>query len=219
MEFLPTSKSLTNDFSSESDNDTESDCELVVETPIKKKKPIEKKKPDDIETNGRVFSEFLKNPSFMKGDTLIGDAGTNKSYNIPEISIPKFFNLIENFRIRQFKTRLYEKQGKYSGIMLDFNIAISHGGKSDINDTHYERLGSAVLNILRRFIQFPEDDTDIHIGFTKKQKVTYNIAGDYYADGIKMLIPSIQITRSFKKHIIDTIIEEKTLDEVFKENS
>ena len=44
MEFLPTSKSLTNDFNSESDN--ESDCELVVdETPIEKKKPIKKKKP------------------------------------------------------------------------------------------------------------------------------------------------------------------------------
>ena len=40
---------------------------------------------------------------------------------------------------------------------------------------------------------------------------------DCYKDGIKMLIPSIQITRSFKKYIIDTIIEEKTLDEVFKE--
>ena len=199
MEFLPTSKSLTNDFSSETDN--ESDCELVidepevtgspaarrlaVETPKEKKKRIEKKKievtgrpaarrlavetPDDIATISRDFREFLNTPSFMKGDVMIGDVASNKSYNIPDISIPKFFNLMEKFRIHQVKQLFYEKQGKYSGIMLDFDIKITHGGKSDINDTHYERLSSAVLNILRRFIQFPKDDkTVIHIGFTKK---------------------------------------------------
>lgn len=55
------------------------------------------------------------------------------------------------------------------------------------------------------------------MGFIKKPKIIYDNEHDYYKDGFHMLIPGIQITREFKKHIINTLIEEKTLEKIFKE--
>lgn len=57
------------------------------------------------------------------------------------------------------------------------------------------------------------------MGFIKKPKIIYDNEHDYYKDGFHMLIPGIQITREFKKHIINTLIESNTRSEFLDINS
>lgn len=180
---------------------------------------------ENTEAIYRTFKEFLSTPTFInnKGDasTNIVDRYSKKCYNIPSRKIPKFMKFLEITRRKNLKMMIYEKQGEYSGIMLDFDIKLNHGGSSPITHTHYHRLCISVVKVLLRYIHFADDEIgnkqSIHVCFTKKPKLVYDNENDYYKDGIHMLIPGIQITREFKKHIINTIIRENTLDKVFKD--
>jgi phage/plasmid-associated DNA primase len=173
----------------------------------------------------RAFKEFLSTPEFInsRGDatTNIIDIWCKKCYKIPDIRIPKVMKFLEIARRKSLKIMMNEKQLEYSGIMIDIDIKTALGGQSCINHTHYHRLCIAVIKILLRYTHFPENEMgkkkDIYVGFTKKPKLTYDTENNYYKDGIHMLIPGIQITREFKKLIIDTLIEEKTFDKVFRE--
>lgn len=180
---------------------------------------------ENVESIFRTFKEFMSTPEFInsKGDktTNIVDRYQGKCYCIPERRINTFFKFLEITRRKNLKTMINEKQLEYSGIMLDFDIKIDHGGQSSITHTHYHRLCIAVLKLILKFARFPDDELNkqkhIHIGFTKKPKITYDTENNYYKDGIHMLIPGIQITREFKKFIINTLIEEKTLEKIFRE--
>jgi phage/plasmid-associated DNA primase len=173
----------------------------------------------------RTFKEFMSTPDFINN---VGDSTTNiidryskKCYNIPDRKISKYFKFVEISRRKKLKMMMYEKQLEYSGIMLDFDIHLNHGGESPINHTHYHRLCIAVIKIILTYTHFNDDEIDIkkdiHVGFIKKPKVVFDSGNDYYKDGFHMLIPGIQIKREFKKHIIQTLIEEKTLEKIFKE--
>jgi phage/plasmid-associated DNA primase len=173
----------------------------------------------------RAFKTFLSTPSFInsKGDetTNIVDIQSKKCYNIPDRKIPKYFKFLEVCRRKKLKCMMYEKQGKYSGIMLDFDFKLNAGGDAPINHTHYHRLCVGIFKILIKFLHFQSDEigkpANYHVGFTKKPKILYDNEGDFYKYGIHMLIPGIQITREFKKLIIDTINTEELLDKVFKD--
>lgn len=180
---------------------------------------------ENVESIFRTFKEFLSTPTFINN---VGDSTTNvvdryskKCYCIPDRKIPKFFKFLEVTRRKKLKMMLYEKQAEYSGIMLDFDIKITHGGASAIGHTHYHRLCIAVVKVLQKYLHFSEEEIGkekiIHIGFIKKPKIVYDTETDSYKDGFHMLIPGIQITKAFKKHIINTIIEEETLEKVFRE--
>jgi phage/plasmid-associated DNA primase len=189
------------------------------------KEEVKMRLQENTDSIFRTFKEFLSTPAFINstGDTStnIVDIYSKKCYGMPDKNIPKFFKFLEIARRKKLKMMLYEKQLEYSGIMLDFDIKIDHGGKSCIDHTHYHRLCISVLRVLLRYLHFSEDEMgnkkDIYIAFTKKPKIIYDTEHDLYKDGIHMLIPGIQITRAFKKHIISTIIEEKILEKVFKE--
>jgi phage/plasmid-associated DNA primase len=173
----------------------------------------------------RGFKEFLSTPAFInsKGDdtTRIIDLYAKKCYNIPDRKMSKFFKFIEIMRRKKLKMMLYEKQLKYSGIMLDFDFKLNHGGESQVNHVHYHRLCIEVFKVILKYIQFSEDQQgtqqSFHVCFTKKPKVLFNSEGGYYKDGIHMIIPGIQISRELKKLIIDTILESNCMDKAFKD--
>ena len=173
----------------------------------------------------RAFKNFLSTPAFInsKGDvsTNIVDVFSKKCYNIPERSIPKFMKFIEISRRGKFKMMLYEKQNKYSGIMLDFDFKLNAGGEIPIDHSHYHRLCVTVISILLRFLHFPAEQRGeqkfIHVAFTKKPKILYDEEHEFYKYGIHMIIPGVQITREFKKLIIDTIVNEHHLEKIFKD--
>jgi phage/plasmid-associated DNA primase len=202
-----------------SDDDEEYESQDAI------KEEVKMRLQENTDSIFRTFKEFLSTPAFINstGDTSTNmvDIYSKKCYGMPDRNIPKFFKFLEIARRKKLKMMLYEKQLEYSGIMLDFDIKIDHGGKSCIDNTHYHRLCINVLRVLLRYLHFSEDEMgkkkDIYIAFTKKPKIVYDTEHDLYKDGIHMLIPGIQITRAFKKHIISTIIEEKILEKVFKE--
>ena len=173
----------------------------------------------------RTFKDFMSTPAFINNvndpTTTIIDRHQKKCYNIPENKIPKFFKFLEISRRKKLKMMMYEKQSEYSGIMLDFDIKLDKGGLSPINNTHYHRLCLSVIRLIYRFVHFNENDIDtkkdIYVGFIKKPKILYDGENDYYKDGFHMLIPGIQIKKELKKHIINTIIEEKMLEKIFKD--
>jgi phage/plasmid-associated DNA primase len=172
-----------------------------------------------------AFKDFMSTPNFInsKGDitTNIVDRYLGKCYCIPPRKLSTFFKYLEILNKKKLKSMLNEKQLEYSGIMLDFDIKLDHGGQSNVGHTQYHRLCINVMRILLKYIHFPDADLDkkktIHIGFTKKPKIVYDSENNYYKDGIHMLIPGIQITREFKKFLINTIIEDNILEKVFKE--
>lgn len=180
---------------------------------------------ENVESIFRTFKEFLSTPTFINntGDptTNIVDRYSKKCYCIPTRKIPKFFKFLEITRRKGLKMMMYEKQAEYSGIMLDFDIKLDHGGDSCVDHTHYYRLCISVISVLLRHLHFNENEIgkrkDIYVGFTKKPKIIYDAEHDTYKDGIHMLIPGINITRAFKKLIISTIINEQLLEKVFKE--
>ena len=173
----------------------------------------------------RAFKTFLSTPSFInsKGDesTNIVDIHSHKCYNIPDRKIPKYFKFLEVCRRKKLKCMMYEKQGKYSGIMLDFDFKLNAGGDIPITHMHYHRLCIGIFKILIKFLHFSDNEigtqTNYHVGFTKKPKILYDNEGDFYKYGIHMLIPGIQITREFKKLILDTINTEELMDKIFKD--
>jgi phage/plasmid-associated DNA primase len=185
---------------------------------------IAMKLQENVESIVRTFKEFLSTPTFINnvGDktTNIIDRYSKKCYCIPDRKIPKFFKFLEITRRKKLKMMLYEKQSEYSGIMLDFDIKINHGG-SDIGQTQYHRLCISVIKVLMKYLHFSEDEIgqtrNIYVGFIKKPKIVYDNETDSYKDGLHMLIPGIQITRALKKHIINTLIEDGALEKVFKE--
>jgi P4 family phage/plasmid primase-like protien len=182
---------------------------------------------ENIECSFRAFKDFLCTPSFInnKGDptTNIIDRYSKKCYNIPVRKMSKFFKFLEICRRKKLKMMMYEKQGEFSGIMLDFDIKQDHG-KSQIEHTHYHRLCIGVFKILIKYLDFQsgggsteDDKRHYHIAFTKKPRVLFDTEGDYYKDGLHMLIPGIQISREFKKFLIEQMIEDGLMDKVFKD--
>lgn len=202
-----------------SDSDDENEERSVI------REGVSMRLQENIHSIVRGFKEFVSEPTFInnKGDvsTNIVDLYAKKCYNIPNRKISKFMKFIEIMRRKKLKMMLYEKQQEYSGIMEDFDIKINHGGESPINHTHYHRLCIMMFRVILKYIHFPEEEIgtqkEFYVAFTKKPKILYDNEGDYYKDGRHMLIPGIQIVREFKKLINDEIIDNNSLEKVFKE--
>ena len=184
---------------------------------------VEHQQQQRIYPLARSFKMFLSEPTFINSR---GDASTNivdifykKCYNITDRKISKFMNFLENMRRKNLKVSMYEKQQEYSGIMLDFDIKLNAGGESPITRLHYHRLCITVFKVIMKYIHFTDENNthkNFHVGFIKKPKILYDNEGEYYKDGIHMIIPGIKITREVKKLIISDIKENKLLENVFK---
>jgi phage/plasmid-associated DNA primase len=203
-----------------------SDSDEEMEHSVNIRDEVSFRLQENIHTVIRAFREFLSTPEFINNT---GDASTNivdlyakKCYCIPERKIPKLFKFIEVQRRKQLKYMIYEKQGQYSGIMLDFDMKLKHGGESPIiPKIHYHRLCIGVFRAILKYIHFNEEEIgtqkNFHVAFTKKPKILFNNEGGFYKDGIHMIIPGIQITRELKKLIIDEIEDSKLMEKIFKD--
>lgn len=195
-----------------SDTDEENDAD-----PIKNEVALRIQESTSVVV--RAFRTFLSEPSFINnvGDpsTTIVDRTYKKCYNIPEHKISKFFKYLEHCRRKNLKMSMYEKQLEYSGIMLDFDIYQTES-HSQLTRDQFHRLCMSVIKILVKYLDFgDEENVEIIAGFTQKPKVGVEEHGKKYKDGFHMLIPGIQVTRSFKKHLINCMIKEEIMERVF----
>lgn len=222
---LKTFSSMSSEKKRDNENVVFSDSESEDEHTCIVNEEVGMRLQENIHSIVRGFKDFISEPSFIKNkgdpDTNIVDLYQKKCYCIPNRKISKFMNFIEVMRRKKLKMMIYEKQQEYSGIMLDFDFKLNAGGMSPITNTHYHRLCINIFKILLKYLHFNKEEIgnskEYHICFIKKPKVVYDADGDYYKDGIHILIPGIQITKEFKKLIIDKLITDKLIEKIFKE--
>jgi len=166
----------------------------------------------------RKLNNFLKDPKFInaKGDptTNFIDRLLHKCYNIPNNKLLKFFQLIEDCRKDKKHIMIAEKQGEYSGIMLDFDI-YQDDEKDQLNDILFQQLCQKIISVLSTIINI--NNINIPICITRKPSIKYNEEKECYKDGFHVLIPSVKVSKGVKKFLIKKLIDEEIIDQVFSD--
>jgi len=162
------------------------------------------------------LDSFLKQPGCLnpkKGDsaTNIVNLYTGTCHIVKDPYIPEFFELLEKCRRLKLKTRMYEIQQKYSGIMLDFDV-YQDMPKCQFTEDIYNNLCRKILSVIVDVVKFINKKEIIHMAITKKPSIKYNDKMGCYKDGFHILIPGIKIKRQVKKLIIKKLIENGILE-------
>lgn len=150
--------------------------------------------------------------------TNIVDVRTKRMYNIPPIKIPVFFGMLENCRRNNVVCHFTERQGEYSGIMLDFDI-YQTSSVSLITPTHISAICSAVMSIISRnaVLEQPAANSKpiTHYACVLARQSVTATDKNAYKDGIHILFPTIMITREFKAFIIRELLDKEHILRIF----
>ena len=154
---------------------------------------------------------FLDNPNLINstGDptTNIIDRFRGKCYNITGKKLIRFFKLLENCRRNpSIKIMFNEKQGEYSGIMLDFDIH-QDTEEEQVDEECIYNLIMAILDILVDIVDFPTKTINTYVAIIRKPNIKYDEKRDVYKDGFHILIPGIMITRGLKRLLINKLLD------------
>ena len=210
------------------DSDEENEVEVnIIDT------EIEYRFQEKYDSNIKKLRDFMNDPEYI---TVSGDIDTNivdmysmfedkictKSYNIPDNKIPRMFKFMELCRRDKSTMMIYEKQQEYSGIMLDFDI-MQKSAESYMTDGVIDRICQTITEMLLQYINFTcpdrpytSDKLNLYLAVIKKQSIKYNLEKKYYKDGLHILIPSIKVTREFKKFFIKKCRENIDLNKYLK---
>jgi hypothetical protein len=90
------------------------------------------------------------------------DQGRKISYDIPNLLIPEFFNLLELCRKQRMVLNFSEKQIEPSGIMLDFDIKQA-GEQFQITDDHHYSLVTRLVELIINCLVPCDVKCDIYI--------------------------------------------------------
>lgn len=169
-------------------------------------------------TQLRDLTDFLNDPKMINASgnptTNIVDKQTYKCYNIPEKKLPKFFKYLEACRRAKIKMMMTERQQTYSGIMLDFDI-YQDTESDQITDEMFFVLCQKIVELLMKLLNFGDVKKEtIHIGITRRPKITYNEEKDCYKDGFHMIIPGVKVTKGVKKLLISKLLDNEVLDQL-----
>jgi phage/plasmid-associated DNA primase len=195
-----------------SDSETE---ETTTELDI----AIKARMSEKIENVVPQFKEFMSNPEFITGNAdpktnivdrnfLHNNTIISRTYNIPEDKIPKMFKFIETYRRRGIDMILYEKQQKYSGFMIDFDI-YQFKDEEVFNEKIARSAVSSVIKLLCDHVDICIPNFEIYIAITKKPKLLFSETEKRYKDGFHILVPGVKLTRCAKRFLIAQAIEDK----------
>jgi phage/plasmid-associated DNA primase len=141
-----------------------------------------------------------------------------KNYVIPDNDIPEFFARYEKCRVNKCALNYAEKQGSdskpCSGIMLDYDCKIDseHFDLSEL--VAHQMVNYIVRRHLMKHLIFPNNMVDIHVFFivrpeTKKLET-------YYKTGFHILIPGVQVLRSYKKYLVNSLKDDPIINKLLK---
>ena len=149
--------------------------------------------------------------------TNIIDKQYHTCYNVPQNKIDIMFNIVNSCRKRtNIPLMLAETQQTMSGIVLDFDI-YQDVKISQLKQEIYNTLAQKVLEILLSILNFPNKKEKVYIGITKKPAVLYSEDKKCHKDGFHMLIPSIKVQKGVKRLLINKLISDNILEDVFEE--
>lgn len=177
----------------------------------------------------RELREFTSQEIFRmpKGDprTNIFELGQGAYCFANDENLLQLFEKLESCRRKGIELRFFEKQEythesglkrDHTGIMLDFDI---YQKTRDVQWQHREYFGLAqvVIGLISEMIELPA--MDIYIIFLRKPAilpVDKPPHGTVYKDGFHMLIPSIQVTKNFKKYLIKRLREGNYIEKAMR---
>jgi phage/plasmid-associated DNA primase len=145
--------------------------------------------------------------------TNIIDRFTGKCYKIPDNKIPKFFKLYETCRRNKERLMINERQQKYSGIMLDFDI-YQDAEEDQITDEILNIMCQKIVDLLMKILKFKEKKETIQIAITRRPKITYNEDKGCWKDGFHIIIPSVKVSRGVKHLLINKLIDNELIDQI-----
>lgn len=161
--------------------------------------------------------------------TNIINVALKKTYNIPNTHIDTFFGLLDAARKESAGLHFSERQETefltHSGIMIDFDRFQSSRDEQFTVEHHTEmvvRIGELLGEMLDFTPHMIDKQFNFHMFFIKKPTTMLMPAkpGDapgaaVYKDGFHILIPEIQVTRGFKRYLLDEMIRQEILTDVY----
>lgn len=186
--------------------------------------------PDEIAqnvTNANIkkLREFLSTGNYIteKGnaDTNIICVSEKKTYNIPISVIPTFFSLLEECRLQNKYLHYAERQEtssvKQTGIMIDFDC-YQLSSESQISAEVMDMIARTIAKILYETLDFVSTKRIVyHIFFINKPAVVESKydGKSVFKDGFHMLIPEIQVNKSYKRYLLKLLQDRDILSSIF----
>ncbi len=169
----------------------------------------------------KKLDQFLKQPKCLNPkpkdpNTNIVNMMCGSSHIVEDPYIPEFFKLLDRCRKLNLKTRIYEVQRLYSGIMIDFDV-YQDTLKNQFSESMFNILCKKILSVIIDVVKFTSNSETIHMAITKKPAIKYNDVLKCYKDGFHILIPSIKIKRPVKKLILSKLIDNGILENYLEE--
>jgi phage/plasmid-associated DNA primase len=186
----------------------------------------------NISKNVRNFKQFFASNRFSteKGDqkTNVINVAEKRTFAIPHDHMEMFFTLSDECRREKRMLHMSERQEyegvTHTGIMIDFD-RYQRCKEKQIKESHYAALTRNISKLLHEFIDLSAYAADgkfvFHVGFISKPEVVIapsKIPGDAtrYKDGFHILIPEIQVSKGFKRHLSAELCSRGIINNIFK---
>ena len=181
----------------------------------------------------RSLFSFLREPAQLQEITGKGDSRTNiidqnarVTYALPPGSVNKLLTHLEEIRRDGLTAHFSERQGTPetpdSGLMLDFDLQVLDEGAA-LTEKQAHRLSCRVLALMHEDLYYPEAGGDITVHtFTivKPKPVPLPPAPSQpalFKYGFHLLVPSLRLSREYKKHLLTRIQEDRIVSTVLGE--
>ncbi|UUW39325.1 C962R protein [African swine fever virus] len=157
----------------------------------------------------RELSVFLTEPGSKK--TNIINRITGKTYALPSTELLRLYEHLEQCRKQGALMYFLERQGTYSGLMLDYDLKLNTNAVPPLEPPALSRLCHRIFVHIKNSSVLPEGSHKIHFFFTLKPEV---VQGKY---GFHVLIPGLKLAASTKKSIIGSLQHDATVQKILHE--
>lgn len=170
-----------------------------------------------MNTSLKDLIKYLKNPDKITTKnsklTNIINSKYRKSYNLNEVDY--FFDKLEQCRIDDLLINYGELQSERSGIMIDFDRYQTCGERMFKDDQFY-KFAILFTKFINDYLELDKsEELSYNIFIIYRRNLEFNRTTDLYKDGVHILIPEIQISRSAKKFLFKKLIEKNIIKKCF----
>ncbi len=172
-----------------------------------------------VSLNNFVNSIYVFKTGKNDDNTNIIDQNKCLTFNLPNEQHLLLFNNLEECRKKKITNHFSEKQysnsTSHSGIMLDFDILCAE--KKVMSEKQYFYITNAIINIIQKHIRGNSEELLIHVFFIIQEVSVIKKVDDKIKNGFHILIPSIKITKTFKKLLLNEIANDEQIKTILIE--
>uniref|UniRef100_A0A6G7KU28 PC962R n=1 Tax=African swine fever virus TaxID=10497 RepID=A0A6G7KU28_ASF len=157
----------------------------------------------------RELSVFLTEPGSKKTNIIITITG--KTYALPSTELLRLYEHLVQCRKQGALMYFLERQGTYSGLMLDYVLILNTNAAPPLEPPALSRLCHRIFVHIQNSSVLPVGSHTIHFFFTLYPAV---VQGKY---GFHVLIPGLKLAASTKKSIIRSLQHDATVQKILHE--